>query len=57
MAPRRISRAKLRAQRFVNALIALRLIMCGIVTVSALYEYRRLDTLLGTGEIAALLGI
>ncbi len=54
MATRRESKAKRRARRFVNVLIVLCLVMCGIVTVAVLYEYHRLDALLGAGEITTL---
>lgn len=54
---RRSSRAKKRVRRFVDALIVLCLLMCAIVTVSVLYEYHRLDTVLGAGEITALLAV
>lgn len=54
---RRSSRAKKRVKRFVDALIVLCLLMCAIVTVSVLYEYHRLDVVLGAGEITALLAV
>jgi hypothetical protein len=57
MAARRESKAKKRARRFVNMLIVLCLVMCGVVTVTVLYDYHRLDALLGAGEIATLLGV
>jgi membrane protein YdbS with pleckstrin-like domain len=54
---RRSSRAKKRVRRFVDALIVLCLLMCAIVTVVVLYEYHRLDVVLGAGEITALLAV
>ena len=57
MAPQRISRAKRRAQRFVNVLIVLCLLMCAVITLSVLSEYHRLDALLGAGEITTLLAV
>lgn len=54
---RKPSRAKLRVKRFVDVLIVLCLLMCAIVTVTVLYEYHRLDTVLGAGEITALLAV
>jgi hypothetical protein len=43
--------------RFVDALIVLCLVMCAIVTLSVVWEYHRLDALLGAGEITALLAV
>ena len=54
---RKMSRAKRRIKRFVDVLIVLCLLMCAIVTVTVLYEYHRLDTVLGAGEITALLAV
>lgn len=54
---RKMSRAKRRVKRFVDVLIVLCLLMCAIVTVTVLYEYHRLDTVLGAGEITALLAV
>lgn len=54
---RKPSRAKRRIKRFVDVLIVLCLLMCAIVTVTVLYEYHRLDTVLGAGEITALLAV
>lgn len=54
---RKPSRAKRRVRRFVDVLIVLCLLMCAIVTVTTLYEYHRLDTVLGAGEITALLAV
>ena len=54
---RKMSRAKRRVKRFVDVLIVLCLLMCAIVTVTGLYEYHRLDTVLGAGEITALLAV
>ena len=54
---RKMSRAKRRVTRFVDVLIVLCLLMCAIVTVTVLYEYHRLDTVLGAGEITALLAV
>lgn len=49
--------AKQRTRRFVDVLIILCLLMCAIVTLTVLYEYHRLDTILGAGEITALLAV
>ena len=54
---KQISRAKRRTKRFVDVLIVLCLLMCAIVTSFVLYEYHRLDTVLGAGEITALLAV
>jgi membrane protein YdbS with pleckstrin-like domain len=54
---RRMSRAKKRTKRFVDVLIVLCLLMCAIITGMVLYEYHRLDTVLGSGEITALLAV
>lgn len=54
---RKMSRAKRRVKRFVDVLIVLCLLMCAIVTVTVLYEYHRLDVVLGAGEITALLAV
>lgn len=54
---RRMSRTKKRTKRFVDVLIVLCLLMCAIVTAFVLYEYHRLDTVLGAGELTALLAV
>lgn len=54
---KRESKAKKHTRRFVNALIVLCLLMCAVVTVTVLYEYHRLEAVLGAGEITALLAV
>lgn len=54
---RKPSRAKRRITRFVDVLIVLCLLMCAIITAFVLYEYHRLDTVLGAGEITAILAV
>lgn len=54
---RRMSRAKKRTKRFVDVLIVLCLLMCAVITGAVLYEYHRLDTVLGAAEITALLAV
>jgi hypothetical protein len=51
------SKATRRVIRFTDAIISLCLTMCLIVTIAVLTEYRRLDTVLGASEIAALLAV
>jgi hypothetical protein len=51
------SKATRRVIRFVDTIIALCLVMCVIVTIFVLGEYHRLDTVLGAGEITALLAV
>ena len=50
-------RSRKRTKRFVDVLIILCLLMCAVITVTALYEYHRLDTVMGAGEITALLAV
>ena len=57
MARKKRITAKQRTRRFVNRLIILCLFMCAIITLVVLYEYHRLDAILGAGEITALLAI
>lgn len=57
MARKKRITAKQRTRRFVNRLIVLCLLMCGVVTLAVLYEYHRLNAILGAGEITALLAI
>jgi hypothetical protein len=43
--------------RFVDAIILLCLVMCMIITLSNLWEYHRLDVVMGAAEMTALLAV
>jgi uncharacterized membrane protein len=48
---------KKRIMRFVDAIILLCLVMCVIITLSNLWEYHRLNVVMGAGEMTALLAV
>jgi hypothetical protein len=55
--PKKRIDAQKRIIRFVDALIVLCLTMCVVVTLASLWEYHRLDTVMGAGEMTALLAV
>lgn len=52
-----MKKAEKKKNRFVNCIIVLCLSVCIVITMSVLWEYHRLDTVLPADILAALLGM